>query len=333
MQILYEVEQKNNEIQLQKANARNRTFQRNMLIIGLALAILTGFYFFYSFLKHKKLNNTLASQKLEISYQNQKLKENQRELNKTLNELKNTQTALINNEKMASLGTLISGVAHEINNPLNFIHGSLQVIEENLTNGHNKSKISKNTFSDEEVDVKELISNAFTGIQSISNIVQSLNKFSHGSDAKKTLEDINDIIESTLVIIHSKIPANVKVEKRYGDLQKILCYQDKMHQVFLNIIDNAIHAVEQIKGSKKPKIIIKTYMQGHQLYACVSNNGPKIPPNIKNRLYDPFFTTKAPGKGVGLGLSISYTIVNEHDGELTLFNEEGNVKFCIVLPV
>lgn len=311
-----------------------------------------NFALFYLFNTNKKFENLLLeanktlelqqeelkSQNEELTAQREELNDKNQELETILGKLKETQAHLIQSEKMASLGTLISGIAHEINNPLNYINGNLEglnmIFEDYIYNADSKSEKEKNEL---ELDIKRMFSDMHRGVDKIAEIVSSLMTFSQRGDSKLIPADLNKIIDSTINIIQYKIPDEVKIDKSFEELPKVNCYQDKIHQILLSIIDNAIDAILSKKQLNNEKIYFKTCKTQINnkdfVQICILNTGPEIPNDIINNIFDPFFTTKDPDKGTGLGLSIAYKLIEEHKGQLSVQNKNGMVEFCIKIPV
>ena len=280
----------------------------------------------------------LKSQNEELFAQREELNDKNQELETILCKLKETQSQLIQSEKMASLGTLISGIAHEINNPLNYINGNLEglnmILDDCVYKADSKSEKEKNEY---ELDIKQMLSDINLGVDKVTKIVSSLMTFSYRGKSVISKVDLNKIIDSTLQIIRHKIPETISIEKDCGALPPVNCYQDKIHQVLLSIFENALEAIHERPKLNNEKIIIKTSLikQKNSDFAqiCISNTGPAIPDDILDNIFDPFFTTKDPDKGTGLGLSVAYKLIEEHKGQLSVQNKNGMVEFCIKIPV
>lgn len=252
--------------------------------------------------------------------------ESNEEIKSTLEELKRAQQHLVQSEKMASIGNLTAGVAHEINNPLNFISGGLQIIS-----GLNEE--IKNSVSVETLDRFKIATSMInTGVERSSSIVRALATFSHRDSSLLVNSDVNSIIDNTLLFLKTKISDNIQVIKDFKLNIDIPVYPGQIHQVIHYIIDNAIHAVNQNKEQVK-KIAISTQLADNIAIIQISNNGPKIPENLLNQIFDPFFTTKDPGVGTGLGLSLCYSLISEHQGRIYAKNNDDGVSFIIELPL
>ena len=254
-----------------------------------------------------------------------KIKEKNILLEQQDQDLKAAQQRLVQSEKMASMGTLTAGVAHEINNPLNFISGGLNILDE-VREGLNWSGQEK-----EQERCNQALKMAFDGLDRSIGIVQALMTFSHRGGSRKVQADLQEITDNTLRFLTSKISDDVRIVKDYKLNRKVPLFPEKMHQVIMNIIDNALYAVNSVP--KGPKIItISTRLAGDNVVLSFSNTGPFIAKEHLDHLFDPFFTTKDPGHGSGLGLSICYTLVSEHGGEIEARNTRDGVIFVVTLP-
>lgn len=255
-----------------------------------------------------------------------KIKEKNILLEKQKEDLKAAQQRMVQSEKMASIGTLTAGIAHEINNPLNFISGGLNIIKDlqDSLDWEGREKDRERCMTATKM--------AFDGLDRSIGIVKALMTFSHRGGSKKTETDLNEIIDNTLMFLSSKISDDIQIIKKYKLDRQVAVFPEKMHQVIMNIIDNAIFAVNR-DSSRPKKITITTGLLGDKLLFSISNTGPSIAEEHMDQLFDPFFTTKDPGQGTGLGLSICYTLVSEHGGDIRVENTREGVKFTVKIPV
>jgi PAS domain S-box-containing protein len=351
------------------------------LSVQLAIAIQQSVLF-------EQAQTEIAERKrVEESLRRSELRERKRakQLTQAIQHLKNAQTQLVQSEKMASLGQLVAGIAHEINNPISFIYGnvgpacdySLNLLELiSLYQQHYptpaaeiQDKIAAIDLDFIKEDFPKLLGSMHEGASRIQEIVQSLRSFSHHNEAERKKADLHQGIDSTLKILQNRLrkqthrPA-IQVIKEYGDLPLLECYSGELNQVFMNLLSNAIDALEERfkeDASLTPIILIRTGVVrvNHQtaerqnyltqskiqnpkseidftdkVVIRIADNGSGIPPNVQKRLFDPFFTTKPVGKGTGLGLSISHSIVvNKHKGKLYFNSQLGQgTEFAIELP-
>ena len=323
-------------------NSRTRDWQKNEVDLLVQIATQLG----------------VGLQQAELLEQTQRQKE---KLAQTLKELQNTQTQLIQSEKMAGLGQLVAGIAHEINNPVNFIYANLSHIDNYVKDLSAILELYRNAYPHPESHIEEqattidlnyiledlpkIVDSMQMGAERIRSLVLSLRTFSRLDEAEMKPVDIHEGIESTLLILQHKINENpkqyeIEVVKEYGELPTISCYAAQLNQVFMNILNNTLDALET-KFSKSDceetaQIKISTELVNEKsVLIRFADNACGIPENILSRIFDPFFTTKAPGKGTGLGLSISYQIiVDKHSGKFECDSQIGEgSEFRIEIPI
>ena len=247
------------------------------------------------------------------------------------------QDELVHAEKMASLGIITTGIAHEINNPLNFISGSLHALgtlKNELVQLEEKISPEKKQLLDQ---IEKIIESSFEGVQRASGIVTSLKFFANPVKEKKTRHDLEQILYPVLLSIEKRIPYNVSLQKNIPAGLQVYCFEEQLQKVIKNILKNAIDAIEGMEVKRPRKIYISaTETNGtHTPVTRISigNNGPPIAEKDIKRIFDPFFTRKDPGKGTGLGMAISYMIVREHGGRIEVRNKDGVVAFDVILPL
>ncbi len=296
----------------------------------------------------KRVENEHRKAEAALRQSEQQLREQTQTLEQALRELQQTQAQMVQSEKMSSLGQLVAGVAHEINNPVNFIYGNLNHADNYIQDllglialyqlhyaqpiPEVQARIDMIDLEFVAEDLPKLLSSMRMGADRIQKIVRSLRNFSRMDEAEVKTVDIHEGIDSTLMILQNRLKAkgelaDIDVIKEYGDLPQIECYPGQLNQVFMNILANAIDALEEGSGEEdlKPVIRICTERVGNdRIRVIIADNGPGIPSEKLQRLFDPFFTTKPVGKGTGLGLSISYQIVvDKHKGELQCLSIPG----------
>ncbi|MFW9262664.1 ATP-binding protein [Nostoc sp. CALU 546] len=308
-------------------------------------------------LAHQSLEQRVEerTQELELARQSleQRVEERTQELQKTLQDLKEAQGQLIQTEKMSSLGQMVAGIAHEINNPVNFIYGNIECASDytqdllNLVTLYQKQYPNPIYLIEENIenidlnfiqkDLPNLLDSMKIGAQRIREIVLSLRNFSRLDEAEMKEVDIHEGIDNTLLILNHRLQREIEVIKKYGKLPLVECYPAQLNQVFMNILSNAIDALldQKTHSVKSKKIIINTLnIDNIYIKVGIIDNGSGISPEIKNKLFDPFFTTKPVGKGTGLGLSICYQIVDKHKGKIEVISElEQGTEFAIILPI
>ena len=275
-----------------------------------------------------------------------------RDLKEVNSKLSDAQSKLIQSEKLASIGQLAAGVAHEINNPIGFIFSNFGTLEQYLEDlfqmldAYEQAEASvsdsaalariRSLKADLDIDyLKEDIPNLMResrdGIQRVRKIVQDLKDFSR-VDARQEWEsvDLHAGIDSTLNIVNNEIKYKADVVKHYGALPEIQCLPSELNQVFMNLLVNAAHAITAERGT----ITISTGVDGPNVWVEVADTGAGIAQENLKRIFDPFFTTKPVGKGTGLGLSLSYGIVQKHSGRMEVHSELGvGTRFRVTLPI
>ncbi|WP_461588008.1 tetratricopeptide repeat protein [Winogradskyella sp.] len=267
----------------------------------------------------------------------------------TLSKLKDTQNKLVESEKMAALGVLTAGIAHEINNPVNFISNGLNILKnrfnqmaimaeefmdlsEDSNDFKEKIKSLKKTISESELEeeIKDTLVFMDVGVKRTTDIIQGLSLYARSEKSELEKANIHKIIDSALVILNNKFKGRIKIEKKYDNsIKKISCYPSQLNQVFINLLGNSMDAIP-----KKGTITIDTVFEGDTIAISIRDTGLGIKEDIKDKIYDPFFTTKGIGKGTGLGLSICQGIINNHKGTMTFSSKlnEGT-EFVIKLPL
>jgi len=286
-----------------------------------------------------------------------------KELEQANMELKETQSQLVQSEKLASIGQLAAGIAHEINNPVGFIAGNFQTLERHtkkildLLAMHDKLAGQVETSGNPELatiiegigefredmqidfileDIQRLFVDSKEGVERTVKIIQNLRDFSRiDQPGSRDEYDLNEGIKATLVVARNEIKYDADVITEFSEVPLIYCHCGQINQVLLNIFVNAAQAIKSQEREDRGTITIRTYASDDGVVCEISDDGPGIPPDKISKVFDPFFTTKPPGKGTGLGLSVSYgIIVNKHNGELLVDSTAGEgTKFTIKLPI
>lgn len=284
-----------------------------------------------------------------LEFKNFELETAQKELDEAYQQLKLTQSQLLQREKMASIGQLAAGVAHEINNPMGFISSNLRslgkyvekmvgyidFIEGQVKAGAPQlwSKLDaerkKNKIDYLVEDSADLIGESLDGAERVKEIVLNLKSYSRVDAAEEQRADINACLADTITIAGNEIKYKATLEQIFGELPELFCRPQELNQVFMNLLLNAAQAIEG-----QGHIRVETSFDQGVIKVEISDNGPGIPAEIQQRIYEPFFTTKEVGQGTGLGLSICYDIIQRHGGEILLESEVGRGScFTLLLPV
>ncbi|MCT7965452.1 AAA family ATPase [Laspinema sp. D1] len=293
----------------------------------------------------------------EVERKTQALRQKALDLEATLTHLQQTQSQLIQSEKMSALGQLVGGIAHEINNPINFIHGNLIHAAQYVTDLLRLIDCYQQEYPQENTGVQELrdeielsfisqdYQNLFKSMQAgserIKTIILSLRNFSRLDESDIKTVDLHEGLESTLMILQGRLAGNantppIQIVKEYGTLPGLSCYASQINQVFLSLLSNAIDALQNFqKAGVQPTIRIETKsLDSDAIEVTISDNGNGIAEGIKEHIFEPFFTTKSVGQGTGLGLSVSYAIISRHGGSLTCQSQFGvGTDLVIRLPV
>ncbi|MBI1221953.1 MAG: GHKL domain-containing protein [Bacteroidetes bacterium] len=283
------------------------------------------------------------------------LQETNEELVVTLNHLKETQAQLVDAEKMASLGQLTAGIAHEINNPINFVSANVQPLRLDIQDilsiidqygeaykaDDPKEKVKSVEDFMKEIDfdyIRNEVTELLTGIEDgairTSEIVKGLKTFSRLDESDLKPADLNEGLNSTLILLRNSIPDNVLVETELGDLPPVECFPGKINQVFMNILSNALQAMKTVDQEEKHTLKVTSEFDDKNVYFHIKDSGPGMTDDVKARIFEPFFTTKDVGEGTGLGLSIVFKIIETHGGNIAVNTELGKgTEFIITLPI
>lgn len=316
-----------------------------ILAVSLILLVLLILH-----LRTRQLRIAKIALENQVEQRTSELRKANKELSNTLDELKRTQSQLVNAEKMASLGQLTAGVAHEINNPINFVSGNVNPLKRDVSDilailkayedvVENKqlqevfagvAELRKKTDYHLLVDeIYKLLEGIGEGAARTAEIVRGLRNFSRLDEDELKKADINEGLEATLLILTGKLKNRIEVVRDFGKIAPVMCYPGQLNQVFLNILTNAAEAIRD-KGT----ITISTRQQGDWVVISVKDTGAGMPGHVLGRIFEPFYTTKEVGKGTGLGLSISFGIIKKHNGTIDVKSVPGEgSEFVITLPV
>jgi signal transduction histidine kinase len=293
----------------------------------------------------------------KVNERTHELKISNLELNKTLQELKEAEMQLVESEKMASLGQLTAGIAHEINNPINFVTSNVKPLKrdvdmllamieqvENITLTEEPLAEKQRKISDlkEEYDfdylkteIDHLLKGINEGSSRTAEIVKGLRIFSRLDEDDLKKASINEGLDSTIVIVNNLLDNKIEILKNYGNLPLVECYPGKLNQVFLNMITNGIHAIKsKFKEQPGGQVHLSTSHTENTVLISIKDNGTGMDENTQKRLFEPFFTTKDVGEGTGLGMSIAYNTIKKHNGTITVNSILGEgTEFIIEIPI
>ncbi|RNI21979.1 tetratricopeptide repeat-containing sensor histidine kinase [Rufibacter latericius] len=357
LEAAYQSEKKQNQIdlltkdsQLKQASLERQQVFRNALLAVLGLILIIAVVLFFNIRNKVKANQLLQHKNDEINAQKEELATQRDHLEKTYNNLLNTQDQLVQSEKMASLGQLTAGVAHEINNPINFVSAGIESLRANFTDimevatgyfqlkpgADNTQQLQKLEKLKKEIEVEELIQESEQLFSSVKNgatrtkeIVKSLKNFTRLDEDNLKKANLHEGLDSTLVILNNQLKNRIKIVRNYGDLQEVNCYPGQLNQVFMNILNNAAQAIPE-EGT----IAIKTYADDDFAVIKIRDTGVGMSEEVKKHIFEPFFTTKDVGEGTGLGLSISYGIIEKHKGKIEVESQPGQgTEFTIRIPL
>lgn len=293
----------------------------------------------------------------KVNERTMELKASNEELAKTLKELQEAETQLVESEKMASLGQLTAGIAHEINNPINFVTSNVsplrrdvdilinmlsQIEDISASDGSAEDKRQKIEALKEELDydylkqeIDFLLKGISDGAARTAEIVKGLRVFSRLDEDDLKKADINEGLDSTLVIVNHLLNNTIKVEKKYSGVPLVECFPGKLNQVFLNMMSNAIHAIhKRWDGEPSGVLTLATWNDEENVYVSIKDNGTGMDEETKKKIFEPFFTTKDVGEGTGLGMSIAYNTIRKHNGSIQINSALGEgTEFIITIPI
>jgi PAS domain S-box-containing protein len=284
----------------------------------------------------------------DLQAANTRLQEEKTRQEELIQKLEEAQNQLLQSEKMASIGQLAAGVAHEINNPIGFVNSNLTTLQiyinnmQRLIDAYGRLEPSMDDAAQQEIkrlkqetdaeflhqDIGDLMAESLDGLQRVKRIVQDLKNFSHVDSGELEWADLESGLDSTLNVVWNELKYKAKVVKEYAHIPKIECYPSQLNQVFMNLLVNAAHAIEE-----QGVVTIRTGHDDKNVWIEVEDTGKGIPAHLQRRIFEPFFTTKPVGKGTGLGLSLSYGTVKKHGGHIDVTSEVGKGStFRVVLP-
>ncbi|MDE2179902.1 MAG: hypothetical protein KGJ40_03520, partial [candidate division NC10 bacterium] len=295
---------------------------------------------------NRNLEETVKERTAQFAAANEELTRKHRELEQTLQELALTQSELLHSEKMASLGFLVAGVAHELNNPISFIHSNMDFIGDYVLRlkgaieayealelpdwpAHQRLEELKKGAELDLHTLDELVSSCKRGTERVKRIVMDLGTFVRADDVTPMPVDLHEGIETTLNLLTKEYRDRIAVHREYGSLPPVECRPGQINQVFMNLLVNAVQAIPE-----RGDVWIRTASQGDTVTIIIRDNGCGIPEANLTKVFDPFFTTKKVGEGMGLGLSLSYGIIQKHGGNIRVSSHDRQgTEFTIELPV
>jgi len=293
---------------------------------------------------------------IEVSKRTEELQNSNTTLNFTLKELKEAQSQLVDAEKMAGLGQLTAGIAHEINNPINFVTSNIKPLELDINDLYDVIQKYEEMDLDQDIhaqvasvekfkreididfiktEINSLLSGIGEGAKRTAEIIRSLKNFSRLDESDTKPVNLNEGLESTLVLLRSNIPAYITVVKDLKPLPPVECLPGKINQIFMNLITNGIHAIKtKPEHSQDEQLVISTWHEGDNVKISIKDSGTGMPEEIRQKIFEPFFTTKQVGEGTGLGLSIVFSIIEKHKGHIDVITKVNlGTEFIITLPV
>ena len=274
-----------------------------------------------------RVKNLLQTRQLHLQ-----LKTQNASLEGTNQKLRETQAHLIHSEKMAGLGQLVAGIAHEINNPLAFVINNIFIVQEGLDKLALRGPELPPEESSRVSKLQARIKDAYAGATRVKDLVSKLRTFSRLDEGTVKTINIHESIESVLLFLRHKMEGRIEVERNYGDVEMLTCLAGELNQVLMNIVANAIDAIDP--GDGPGRITIATGQDNGHFVIRVRDTGKGIPEGIRNRIFEPFFTTKPIGQGTGLGLAISYGIMKAHQGSMEFSTKTGEgTEFTLKIPV
>lgn len=299
-------------------------------------------------LEHRTLIRNSRQYKIDLERSNAELRHSKAEIEHRRSELERLQAQIVHAEKMASLGQLAAGVAHELNNPAGFIFGNMEILKdcvsglERLLRFYDRLSLSaeeqaladsiKNEIDYENTlkDLSSIVVDCRDGAERIRDVVQNLRTFSHLGEAEFKKVDIHEGLDSTIRLLSRYYTSgHIRLRREYSELPLVDCYAGQLNQVWMNLLANAAHAMKD--GGE---VRVKTEHEGERVVVTISDTGCGIPPETMKRIFDPFFTTKPVGEGTGLGLSVTYSIIERHKGNISVDSQAGvGTTFRISIPV